>query len=96
MKTIDITEKLKFEESPVIIIKGEKLTVKDDAMTMLSLMELLGDNASIKDSLQAAKLIFSEEDFEKISKLKLSMSDFGTVIECAVDLITGGEESEGE
>lgn len=96
MKTLDITEKLKFEESPVIIIKGEKLTVKDDAMTMLSLMELLGDNASIKDSLQAAKLIFSEEDFEKISKLKLNMSDFGTVIECAVDLITGGEESEGE
>lgn len=96
MKTLDITEKLKFEESPVIVIKGKKLTVKDDAMTMLSLMELLGDNASIKDSLQAAKLIFSEEDFEKISKLKLNMSDFGKVIECAVDLITGGEESEGE
>ena len=96
MKTLDITEKLKFEESPVIIIKGEKLTVKDDAMTMLSLMELLGDNASIKDSLQAAKLIFSEEDFEKIAKLKLNMDDFSTVIECAIDLITGGEESEGE
>ena len=96
MKTLDITEKLKFEESPVIIIKGEKLTVKDDAMTMLSLRELLGDNASIKDSLQAAKLIFSEEDFEKIAKLKLNMDDFSTVIKSAIDLITGGEESEGE
>ena len=96
MKTLDITEKLKFEESPVIIIKGKKLTVKDDAMTMISLMELLGDNASIKDSLQAAKLIFSEEDFEKIAKLKLNMDDFSTVIKSAIDLITDGEESEGE
>ena len=96
MKKLDITEKLKFEESPVIVIKGEELTVNDDAMTMLSLMELIGDGASIKDSLQAAKLIFSEEDFEKIAKLKLNMDDFSTVIECAIDLITGGEESEGE
>lgn len=96
MKTLDITDKLKFEESPVIIIKGEKLTVNDDAMTMLSLMELLGNGASTEDATQASKLLFSEEDFEKLAKLKLNFADFSTVINSAIDLITGGEESEGE
>ena len=96
MKTLDITEKLKFEESPVIVIKGKKLTLKDDAMTMLSLMELLGNDASTEDVIQASKLLFSEEDFDKLAKLKLNFTDFSTVISSAIDLITGGEESEGE
>ena len=35
-KTIDITEKLNFEESPVLLIQGHEIHVNDDAVTMLS------------------------------------------------------------
>ena len=33
-KVVDITDKLNFEESPKLIIKGEEYTVDDSAETM--------------------------------------------------------------
>lgn len=94
MKTLDITDRLKFEESPVLVIKGEKITVKDDAITVLSLMELLGDEPDNESMIQASRLLFSEEDFSKLAEIKLSFTDFSKVIECAIDLITGDDEGE--
>lgn len=42
-KVIDITDKLNFEESPAITIKGQVYKVNDSAETMLKLMGLFDD-----------------------------------------------------
>ena len=41
-KIIDITEKLNFEKPPVLLIQGREIHVNDDAVTMLSVMQLIG------------------------------------------------------
>lgn len=90
-KTIDITEKLNFEESPVLVVKGEKIHVNDDAVTMLAVMQLLGgDSPSVTDVMGAYEKLFSEKDRKVMeSKLKLKFSALTTVIQEAVALITG-------
>lgn len=42
-KIIDITEKLSFEENPILVIKGKELEVNTDAETVLKLMGIIGD-----------------------------------------------------
>lgn len=90
-KTIDITEKLNFEESPILLVKGEKIHVNDDAVTMLAVMQLMGgDSPSVKDVMGAYEKLFSEKDRKVMeSKLKLKFSALMTVIEEAVALISG-------
>lgn len=90
-KTIDITEKLNFEESPVLVVKGEKIHVNDDAVTMLAVMQLMGgDNPPVKDVMGAYEKLFSEKDRKVMeSKLKLKFSALMTVIQEAVALISG-------
>lgn len=90
-KTIDITEKLNFEESPVLVVKGEKIHVNDDAVTMLAVMQLMGgDSPPVKDVMVAYEKLFSEKDRKVMeSKLKLKFSALMTVIQEAVALISG-------
>ena len=93
-KKLDITEKLSFDEKPVLVIRGEEIVIHDDAPTMLKVMELLDGEMSVGDILKTAKLIFGEEGFLKLEKLKLGFKDFVIATEMAIDLITG--ETEGE
>ena len=90
-KTIDITEKLNFEESPVLVVKGEKIHVNDDAVTMLAVMQLMGgDSPSVNDVMGAYEKLFPEEDRKVMeNKLKLKFSALMTVIAEAVALISG-------
>ena len=90
-KTIDITEKLSYEENPEIIIKGEKIKVNDSAETVLRIMGVLseGENTGPKEIMEICNMIFSEEDKKKIGSLKLNFKDFQTIINTAIELITG-------
>lgn len=90
-KTIDITEKLSYEENPEIIIKGEKIKVNDSAETVLRIMGVLseGENTGPKEIMEICNMIFSEEDRKKIGSLKLNFKDFQTIINTAIELITG-------
>lgn len=93
-KVIDITEKLNFEESPKLKIKGKVLTVNDDAPTMLKVMQLMGGDTGVNEITQAYELMFGEKDRKIIESLGLKFNDFVIVIQSAVELITG--ETVGE
>lgn len=95
MKVLDITDKLKTQEQPVLKVKGVELTVNDDAVTFLTVMELMEDgNPSALDIMRASKAIFGEEGYAKLATLKLNLDNFMEVITAAMSLVTG--EGTGE
>ena len=69
-KVIDITDKLNFEESPAITIKGQVYKVNDSAETMLKLMGLFDDRPETEAVPVAYELLFSEEDRERLKGLR--------------------------
>jgi len=91
-KVIDITDKLNFEESPAITIKGQVYKVNDSAETMLKLMGLFDDRPETEAVPAAYELLFSEEDRERLKGLNLNFKDFMTLIEEAMDLVRGGDD----
>lgn len=96
-KKIDITEKLSFEESPVLQIKELEIKVNSDAATILKVIGIMSENGNpgAKDITQMCELLFDKEERQKLDSLKLNMKDFTTVIHEAIDLVTGkGEQGE--
>lgn len=99
-KIIDITNKLNFEEKPIIKVKDVELEANNDAVTMLKVVAVLEDKEKgmpISDILKVYDMLFDEDNQKKIEDLKLSMDDFATLIVQSATLIAnGGEEAEGE
>lgn len=95
MKTIDITEKLHFEEKPAVIIGDTAVTINNSAVAMLEILPKLDDLSDNPAALtKIVELLVPETEREKLSALELSFGDFVTFIEAAVSLVTG--DSEGE
>lgn len=97
-KIVDITEKLNFGENPKLVIKGKEYEVNADASTVLKVMGLIGSGNDVtpKDVVNMYELIFSEEERCGIEKLKLQFDDFQKVVEAAIGLITGANNTPGE
>lgn len=96
-KVIDITEKLTFDENPSLKIKGKVLEVNADAPTMLKVMGLMGGgNPGPKEIVDMYEIMFPEKSRKEIEKMKLGFGDLITVVEAAVGLIIGEENSQGE
>lgn len=99
-KIIDITDKLNFEEKPIIKVKDVEIKANNDAVTMLKVIALFdndGKGMSVKNVLDIYNLLFDEENQKKIESLKLNFEDFSTlVIESAQMIANKGEEVEGE
>lgn len=93
-KVVDITEKLNYEENPVIRVKNIEIEVNTDAATMLKIMGILADNAETgpKEVLKMYELMFAEKERKKIEKLKLNFNDFTTLVYTAIGLVTGEDE----
>lgn len=93
----DITEKLKFEENPKLVIKGVEIEVDTDATTVLKVMGTIGNDSELtpRDVVRVYEVIFKEKERKKIDKLQLKMEDFKVLIGEAISLITG-EEEQGE
>ena len=95
-RKVDITERLSFEENPVLVIKGKELEVNCDAPTMLKIMGLMGDDGMEAKSMnQAYELLFPEKTRKDIEKMKLSFNDWTKVVEAGLQLIME-DSSEGE
>jgi hypothetical protein len=94
-RTVDITEKLSFDENPKLKIKGVEVEVNSDAATMLKLMQLVGsgDNVTPNDVVKMYELMFTESERKKIEKLKLKFNDFQATVEAAMSLVTGDSEA---
>ena len=96
-KVIDITDKLTFDGNPSLMIKGKKLEVNADAPTMLKEMNFMTAGCvEINQINEAYELIFPEKSRKEIEKFKLNFEDWTTVVEAAMDLVVGEENSQGE
>ena len=99
-KIIDITDKLNFEEKPIIKVKDVEIKANNDAVTMLKVIALFdndGEGMSVKNVLDIYNLLFDKENQQKIESLKLSFEDFSTlVVNAAQAVINDNEETEGE
>lgn len=98
-KVVDITDKLKFEENPALIIKGKKLEVNADAVTMIQVMGEIGDTEDVtpKTISKLCSLIFTAKAQKELEKLHLKFNDYTTVVQEAIGLISGDdEEDQGE
>lgn len=94
----DITDKLNFDENPVLIVKGTEIEVNADATTVLKVMGAIGDESEItpKIIVQMYETIFPKKDRKKIEKLKLKMQDFQVLVNEAIEILTGEPEETGE
>lgn len=90
MRRLDITEKLKFEEKPVLALNGKEYTLDDSAVTVLEVMELVGNEPTMADLMDAAKRVFGEKYDEVVADCK-TFSNLIVAIEAAIDLITDDE-----
>lgn len=91
-RVVDITEKLSFEENPVLKVRDTEIEVKSDAATVLKIMGVLSKDASAQAVLQLYEMIFEEKEQKKIDKLRLQFKDFQTIVMAAVNMIVGDDE----
>lgn len=100
-KIIDITNKLNFEEKPIIKVKDVEIETNNDATTMLKVIALFGEDektTNVKSILTIYELLFDAKNRKKVENLKLTIDDFMKfVMETAQIIINNGEEpDEGE
>lgn len=96
-KVVDITEKLSFNENPVLRIKGEDLEIQSSAENMLKILGMFDSGKTeIQAAVEATELLFNERDKKKIKKLNLQISDYMKVIKLAVDTAMEEDDSQGE
>ena len=95
-KMRDITDKLTFDGNPSLIIRDKKLEVNADAPTMLKIMNIMSqDGVEVEHIKDAYELVFPEESRKTIEEMKLSVSDWMTVVQEAMELIME-DDSQGE
>lgn len=90
MRKLDITEKLKYGERPILAFNGKEYELDDSAVTVLEVMELVGNEPTMKDLMDAAKRVFGEKYEEVVTDCK-TFSNLMVAIEVAIDLITDDE-----
>lgn len=96
-KLIDITNKLNFEEKPIVKVNDTELVINNDAVSMLKVAALFEDgNGKSKDVIEMYHLLFDESEREKIEKLHLNIHDFSTLISESAKIVQGDLTDEGE
>lgn len=93
MRTLDITDKLNFEESPVLTFKGKSFTLDDSAPAVLKIMELVGNEPTMTDMIDAGKVIFGAQ-YDEMVELCGNFRNLTKAIEAAMDLVTDEEVGE--
>ena len=95
-KRIDITDKLSFDENPILVIKGKEIMVNAEASTVLGIMGLSKKAISGQEAaLEAYEKLFNESARNKLEELNLQFKDLEIVIQEAMGLVQG-EENQGE
>lgn len=96
-KVVDITEKLEFDENPVLKIGTVEAEVNADAETVLRMMGVFESGNDMQAVSQAMNLIFKPEDVKAICSLKrggkkLSARSLMAIIQEAMSLVMGEDE----
>lgn len=89
-RVVDITDKLTFDGNPSLAIRDKKMEVNADAPTMLKVMNLIGSGSGveIEQVNEAYELIFPEKSRREIERMKLSVTDWMTVVQEAISVVT--------
>lgn len=96
MRKLDITDKLSFDQNPVLVVKGQEIEVNADTKSLLQLMALLKDGYGPEKVEATYNLLFPEASRKKIDKLHLLFTDFSTLVRAAVDLVSESGDDAGE
>lgn len=97
-KRVDITDKLSFDENPVIVVKGKEIEVNADASTMLKLLAMVDEQENAESAsaiTEMADLLFTKAGKKNLDSLKLNITDYSKVVEVAMELASG-DMDEGE
>lgn len=95
-KIIDITDKLNFEENPILKVKDVELEIDASAENMLKVMGLASDSPSAEDVEKMCNLIFTKDAQINLSKLSLKFVDYQTLVMTAIQIAVGNDEEVGE
>lgn len=97
-KRVDLTEKLDFEGTPVIVVKGVEIEVNDDAQNVLKLMGMAAEGGDVNTEMleKMANMLFTEQGKKNLDSLKLNMASYTKVIETAMDLATGEYDNDDQ
>ena len=91
-RVFDITDKLSFEENPVLKIKDVEIEVNTNAMDILNIIGAMKDDTNSQSLLRMLETLFpSAESIAKITSLKLSMEDLKVFIKEAISCVMGSE-----
>ena len=90
----DLTEKLRFDEDPKLVIRDTVLTVRSDAEVVLRLMDVLSRKGEAAGASEAVELLFSKGDQKKLAALGLKLGDYLEVLKAAVQLAMGSDPEE--
>lgn len=96
-RVVDITEKLKFDQNPSLVINGKTYEVNADATTMIEVMAELGDtadNVTPGTISKLCRLIFTEQAQKDLEALHLKFDDYTVVVQEAISLISGMDDTE--
>ena len=94
-RVMDITEKLKFEEKPILRIGKVEIEVNNEAEVMLKVMAAMQTKGEMEAVLECSNLIFDEKNKKKLDKMHLSLNDYMVVIQEAMELIQSDEDDNG-
>lgn len=92
-------DKLDFEDVRLELTDDLTVTVKSDAKTILTIMDIVSQKGEAEGALEAMELLFSKEDKKKIDSLGMSMKSYIDVITTAMQLAVGEDpdaETSGE
>lgn len=90
----DLTEKLRFDEDPKLVIRDTVLTVRSDAEIVLKLMDVMGQKGEVAGAAEAMELLLSKADQKKLSALRLKLEDYLEVLKAAIQLAMGADPEE--
>lgn len=96
-KVVNITDKLEFENNPIMEIGTLEVEVHADAETMLKLMGTFAEKSELEAVGEAMNLIFDGEDVRAICNLKrngrkLSAQSLMVIVQEAMKLVMGEAE----
>lgn len=90
----NLTDKLNFDEDPVLIVGDSKFTIKSDAETVLKLMDVVQNRGEIAGASEALDIMLSKADKKKLDALHLKMNDYILFMETALNLAMGEDPDE--
>ena len=82
----NLTEKLKWNDDPVLIIRDTELTINSDAETVLQLMDIMANRGEMQGAMEALNLLLGSEVLKTI--VAPGWTDIGMT--CAIILMRAG------